>query len=78
MKLETRMIPLYILIIISVASFAFGVYLGLQGDYQESVLLYGIGFVVLSQVMFAYRILRYPDSWKKTSVREGEPAQEAK
>jgi hypothetical protein len=52
----------FVLLAISAASFAYAVYNGLIGEYLESVFLFGIGFLVLAQVMFVYRFFRYPDS----------------
>jgi hypothetical protein len=67
----------YNLVMISLASFLYAAYIGFLGEYQESVFLFGIGFIVLAEVMFAYRIFRYPDSWKKKVAREEGPPQEA-
>jgi len=76
MRFNKGLYLVYILAAISIASFVYAAYNGHLGEYQESVFLFGIGFIVLAQVMFAYRIFRYPDSWKKEAVREEEPAQE--
>jgi len=64
MNLRMGVVLVYLLFAISIASFAYGVYMGFEGDYQESIFLSGIGFVVLAQAVFVYRALRYPDARK--------------
>jgi hypothetical protein len=74
MKSDMGLYLVYVLSAISIASFAYAAYNGFLGEYQESVFLFGIGFIVLAQVMFAYRIFRYPDSWKQEDLLEEGPA----
>jgi hypothetical protein len=70
MRIAKGMYLIFVLLAICGASFAYAVLNGLEGEYQESVFLFGIGYLVLAQVMFVYRIFRYPDSKKKSEVED--------
>jgi hypothetical protein len=78
MKAGLDLYMVYVLAVLSIASFVYAAYIGFTGEYQESVFLFGIGFVVLAQVMFAYRLVRYPDTGiKQEDTPLEEPSPEA-
>ena len=64
MKLTMPRLFIYVLVAISVASYAYSLLMALSDRYQESILVLGVAFVVLAQAVFVYRIYRYPDARK--------------
>lgn len=60
-KLPFLFVVASVLAAISLGSFIYGAYRALISKYQESVFLFGIGFIVLALSVFVYRVHRYPD-----------------
>jgi hypothetical protein len=73
MKPSMGKVLLLVLLAISVAAFAYATYKALTSRFQESFFLYGVAFVVLAQVLFVYRMYRYPD--KKLGKQKEEKAE---
>ena len=64
MKLTMPRPLIYVLVAISIASYAYSLLMALSDRYQESILMLGVAFVVLAQAVFVYRLYRYPDPRK--------------
>ncbi len=64
MKLNASRVMIFVLVAISAASYGYSLLMALSDRYQESILVLGVGFVVLAQAVFVYRIYRYPDARK--------------
>ncbi|UCD92078.1 MAG: hypothetical protein JSV43_07575 [Methanobacteriota archaeon] len=61
MKLSMEKVLVLVLLALSIAAFVYASYKAFTHRYQESVFLYGVAFVVLAQVLFVYRLYRFPD-----------------